>query len=142
MVDNKVPPHMTILSMEAPSEEALLQDFDRAMAELERGDIIIPSIGQLLPYVLFASPVMNDYLLDMQAQLIKTYSKVEGVSFSKYYCKNSWQPHITLGKTLDTEQMEKAFKYMQRHFSPLEGSIVRIGLARTNPHRDLIIKEL
>lgn len=39
-------------------------------------------------------------------------------------------------------QMAKAFEAMQVHFMPLSGEIVRLGLAETNPHKDIVTIEL
>lgn len=142
MIDNNVPGHITVLSIEAPSKDVLMEKFDAASKNVASGDIIIPSIGQLLPYVIYAAPVMNEYLLELQQNMINAFSDIEGVSISKYYSKNSWMPHVTLGKTLDEKQMKSAFEYLQKHFLPFEAKVEKIGLAKTNPHEDLLIREL
>lgn len=142
MTDNNVPPHITVLSIEAPSKDVLMDRFETATKDVKKGTIIIPSIGQLLPHVIYAFPVMNQYLLDLQQKMIDFFSDIGAVSISKYYSKNSWMPHITLGKTLDAQQMKSAFEYLQKHFNPMEAKIEKIGLAKTNPHGDLMIKTL
>jgi len=48
----------------------------------------------------------------------------------------SWLPHITLGKTLTIDQMNEAIKAMC-DFKNIEAQIVRIGLAKVNPHEDV-----
>ena len=60
MIDNNVPGHITVLSIEAPSKDVLMEKFDAASKNVASGDIIIPSIGQLLPNVIYAFPVMNE----------------------------------------------------------------------------------
>ena len=57
---------------------------------------------------------------------------------SRYYKPMSWLPHITLGKTLTKEQMQMAFSVMQESFVPFEATITEIGLARVNPHSDVV----
>ena len=141
MIENHVPAHMTILSVEAPSQDVLTEQFVNTVKSLESGEIIIPSVGQLLPYVFYATPVMNEYLLSMQKKMIDGFNDIDKVSVSKYYSKDSWLPHITLGKTLNEEQMRKAFEYSQKHFSPLTAKIIKIGLAKTNPHEDILIHD-
>ncbi len=48
----------------------------------------------------------------------------------------------SLGKTLTKEQMQMAFSVMQESFVPFEAAITEIGLARVNPHRDVVRWEL
>ena len=76
--------------------------------------------------------------MDMQTKLYAALKDVEGISFSKYYQPYSWMPHITLGKTLEPEQMREAFSYLQKSFVPMEAKIEEIGVAKTNPHRDIL----
>jgi len=45
-------------------------------------------------------------------------------------------------KKLEKEQMIAAVRAMQTHFTPLKGKIVRLGLAQTNPHRDICTVDL
>ena len=47
-----------------------------------------------------------------------------------------------MGKKLEKEQMIAAVRAMQTHFIPLKGKIVRLGLAQTNPHRDICTVDL
>lgn len=48
----------------------------------------------------------------------------------------------SLGKTLTKEQMQMAFSVMQESFVPFEAAITEIGLARVNPHSDVVRWEL
>ena len=64
------------------------------------------------------------------------------VRMSRYYQPMQWLPHITLGKKLSKEQMQEAFSVMQELFMPMEVTVAEIGLAKTNPHQDLIRVEL
>ena len=54
----------------------------------------------------------------------------------------SWLPHATLAKHLNSSEMKKAFEIMQNQFAPFESIVTKIGLAKTNPYRDLKILEL
>ena len=44
---------------------------------------------------------------------------------------------MTIGKTLNTEQMLKSLEIMQDEFSPFVSEVTRIGLSRVNPHKDV-----
>ena len=63
-------------------------------------------------------------------------------SISRYYQPGSWLPHVTLGKTLTKEQMQTAFAVMQDNFQPFTATITEIGLAKVNPHEDVVRFEL
>ena len=43
---------------------------------------------------------------------------------------------------LSKEEMGKAFIVMQENFHIIRGSVVRIGLSKTKPYKDLVIQEL
>lgn len=49
---------------------------------------------------------------------------------------------LTLGQKLTKEQMRIAFESMQKCFSAFEGKVIAIGLAKTNPHEDILMMEL
>ena len=136
MTDNSVPPHMTI------SQNALLGAMDNLRNSLANGKISIVSVGQLLPYVFYATPVLNGYLQDLSEKVFDEMKSIPESTVSRYYKPMSWLPHITLGKTLTKEQMQMAFSVMQESFVPFEAAITEIGLARVNPHRDVVRWEL
>ena len=85
----------------------------------------------------YATPVMNKYLLELSQQVYEVYKNIPETSVSRYYKPLSWLPHVTLGKTLDREQMRRAFEVMQESFSPFSARITEMGLAKVNPHEDV-----
>ena len=172
MIDHKVPPHMTISSIEAKSVDVLKPAFESLAEKLaftrtrtgnssfgnnvqgnfnqsnsnqsnsnlgESNKIQIVSVGQLLPYVLYATPVLNEMLQDLQEVVYDTFKDIEDTDISRFYQPYSWLPHITLGKKMDKEQMISAVKVMQEKFAPLEAIITKIGLAKVNPHEDVCV---
>lgn len=170
MIDHKVPPHMTISSIEAKSVDVLRPAFESLAEKLAftrtragnsslgnnvqgnanqsnsnlgvSNKIQIVSVGQLLPYVLYATPVLNEMLQDLQEVVYDTFKDIEDTDISRFYQPYSWLPHITLGKKMDKEQMISAVKVMQEKFAPLEAIITKIGLAKVNPHEDVCVIEL
>ena len=138
MTDNHVPPHLTIMSI----EEKLTEMMEKLERYLTKGQIQLVSVGALLPYVLYAVPVLNLYLEDMIEQVHDMLKDIPEVRMSRYYQPMQWLPHITLGKKLSKEQMKEAFEVMQEQFVPMEVTVAEIGLAKTNPHQDLIRVEL
>ncbi len=142
MTDNRVPPHLTVLSAEARNEEQIIPCMEELQGKLHSGKIHVVSVGVLLPYVIYATPVLNEYLQNLSVQIYDSISWNNEITVSKFYQPMQWLPHITLGKKLSKEQMQIAFKIMQDNFSPFEGEIVSVGLARTNPHEDILKFEL
>ena len=142
MIDNHVPPHMTISSIEARSENILIPSFSSLTRKLKSGDIKVVSTGQMFPYVFYLTPVLNEYLTDMSQLVYDAYKNVPETAISKYYKPGSWLPHITVAKTLSKEQMQQAFRVMQNRFSVFDARIVRLGLSRVNPHEDIVTKVL
>lgn len=142
MTENHVPPHLTLMSVEARNEKKLTKVMEQLKKCLTKGQIQIVSVGALLPYVLYAAPVLNLYLEDMIEQVHDMVKNIPEVRMSRYYQPMQWLPHITLGKKLSKEQMQEGFAVMQEEFVPMEVTVSEIGLAKTNPHRDLIRVEL
>lgn len=138
MLDHNVPPHLTISSVEARSGEVLIPCVKRLENIIEAGQIQFVSVGMFFPYVMFVAPVLNEYLMDVSTKVYDALRGVPDVSVSRVYRPMQWMPHSTLGKKLDQEQMRKAFAAMQVGFQPFEAAVVKIGLADTNPHRDIL----
>lgn len=142
MTDNNMPPHMTISAIEAKNVEELVPILEGLRTDLVGGKIKIVSVGQLLPYVMYATPVLNEYLQNLITTIYDAYKNQSDTTISKYYQPMSWLPHITLGKKLDKDQMQKAFEVMQQSFVPFDATVNEIGLAKVNPHMDVLRFEL
>ena len=118
--------------------EALVPAVDALQGELECGPVQFVSVGQLLPYVCYATPVLNRYLQELSARVNEAVQDIPETSVSRFYKPMSWLPHVTLGKTLDKEQMRTAFCVLQESFFPFEGKVTELGLAKVNPHEDVV----
>jgi len=160
-IANKVPAHLTLLAIEAKSVEELIPSFEKLehcglrtgdllsgpqnieksyeiqkSGKLESGEISIVTVGQLMPRVIYLAPFINEYLFNLQKSIYEAFMCLADVKISNYYKPYSWLPHITIGKTLTKEQMLKAVEVMQ-DFKSLNARIVKIGLAKVNPHEDV-----
>lgn len=138
MPDNQVPPHMTISSVEARQGEVLFPCLETLRDRLSSGEISIVSVGMFFPYVIYLTPVLNDYLLELSQKIYDAVQDIPEVNVSRFYQPLKWLPHITMAKTLTKEQMQAAFAVMQDRFAPLEAHIIKLGVAKTNPHEDLL----
>ena len=138
MTKNHVPPHLTLSAIEAKNIDVLLPPIQALRGTLTSGKIQFVSVGQLLPYVLFIAPVLNNYLQDLSQQVYNAVSPINDTKISKYYKPMSWLPHITIGKTLSNEEMQKAFVVVQNHFTMFDAFVTEIGVAKVNPHIDVL----
>lgn len=138
MTKHNVPPHLTVSSVEARGVEVLKPAMEALENKLSAGNIKFVSVGQLLPYVIYTTPVMNDYLLELSKTIYHQVKDIPETKVSSYYKPMSWLPHVTLGKQLTKLQMQTAFEIMQDSFQVLDARITEIGLAMVNPHQDVV----
>ena len=139
MIKNDVVPHMTVSAFEQTSDDRAVVLFEEIEDRFSYEEIIVPSIGVFMPYVIFAEAVVNEYLLSMSESVYEVLNRHEDTRINKYYRPYSWIPHITIGKTLDKEQMRKAFEILQDRFRPLNASVTAFGLSKPNPMRDIAV---
>lgn len=141
MIDENIPPHLTIAAFHAASEEQARGVFEKIQGKVSSGKIQWVSVGAFFPNVIYLTPVLNEYLHQL-SELIYEEMLLSEVSVSSQYRPFSWLPHATLGKKLNKEQMQTAFEIMQSQFGVFESQVIRLGLAKTNPHTDLIMSPL
>lgn len=142
MPDGKVPPHITISSFETNDITSVISLLEQNMAGLQKGVIKWTSVSAFLPYVIYLSPVLNEYLHGLSEQITSCLRQAEDIRISPYYQPFSWMPHTTIGKQLSREEMQIAFEVLQHQFGPFSGKITKLGLAKTNPYEDIITYEL
>ena len=70
MVANHVPPHLTLSAIEARSVDVLVPAFEKLDSKISRGDISLITVGQLMPKVLYVSPYLNEYLQNLEQQVL------------------------------------------------------------------------
>lgn len=137
MIDGKVPPHITVLGMETKHEDILIEKLERVIKKCQSGTVQWASVGVFFPYVLYIAPVLNFYLHSLLQQIYEEVEGIQETKISPYYRPFQWFPHTTIGKKLTKEQMQMGFQVMQDSFGMFEGRVVRIGLSKTNPYREL-----
>lgn len=131
MIEHKVPPHMTISAIEARNVDVLIPAYKSLQGKISGGEVTFASVGQLLPYVFYTTPVLNAYLQGLSEQIFQTFSLIEETSISRFYQPFSWLPHVTLGKTLTKEQMQMAFSVIQDSFAPFSADVQKLDLQRS-----------
>ena len=145
MLDNNIPPHITLLGFQGKDEQELIKIFDACIEDIgteKENKLYFGSLGVFKGQVIYAQPVLNEYLHELSQMVYNAYGNVDGIEFSPFYKPFSWLPHMSIGKHLDEKQMEEAFKILVKSFVPIEAAVTRIGIAKTNPHRDIKVYEL
>lgn len=142
MRDNHVPPHITVAAIETRDENMAIEELGKCVQQLQQGRLRFISTGAFFPQVLYLEPVLNEYLHELVCAVNAAVKDLPETIVSPYYQPFSWLPHVTLAKQLSEEQMRLAFETMQKRFVSFEGMVTEIGIAKTNPHRDLCVWEL
>lgn len=142
MLNHQVPPHITVAAVETKHEEKLIARVEQIASQLKIGELKWVSVGSFSSQVLYVQPVLNEYLHHLSVVLSQELGQIEETICSPYYQPFSWLPHCTIGKQLTKNQVVQAFQILQNDFTPMDGHIVRIGIAKTNPHRDIKVWEL
>ena len=142
MLDGQVPPHITIAAFRTPSEACARDVFERASEGVRAKKVQWVSVGSFLPGVIYAAPVLNEYLHELSVLYNREIMLQKEIWFDRRYLPFQWFPHTTLAKNLNEEQLRRAFEVMQKQFGPIEGTVESIGLAKTNPYENLQIIKL
>ena len=137
MLDNHVPPHITVTAIETRDENMAIEVLEKCVQQLQQGRLRFISTGAFFPQVLYLEPVLNEYLHKLVCTVNTAVKDLPETIVSPYYQPFSWLPHVTLAKQLSEEQMLMAFAILQKRFAFFEGTVTKIGIAKTNPHRDL-----
>ena len=138
MISHHVPPHMTVLSFKCDHDEEAKKLLDECVKTITSDYIHFVSMGVFLPYVIYIIPVLNQYLFDISSLLYNKYKKSDSIILNEQYQPYQWLPHTTIGKTLNQQEMNDAFKALQSTFVPFKAKVTRIALSKTNPYEDLI----
>jgi hypothetical protein len=138
MVDNKIPPHITISLFQYNEKiDTIIEIIENNISFFRRNNIIIASIGIFNPSVLFIAPVINDYLLELNKKINEIINISDEIIFDKYYIENQWVPHISLGVKLDENELINGVKTLVENFKILDIEIDRVGFAECNPYKDI-----
>lgn len=142
MFDKNIPPHMTIASVSEGNENEIISVLDSVIKNWKQGQIDFVAIGSFKPHVLFLSPILNEYLNELSV-LVNEALRMNGCQpGNSMYLPYQWLPHTTIARTLNEEQMITAFRVLQANFEPFSGTVIKVGLAKNNSHRDIKIWEL
>ena len=137
MLATNIPPHITIADFYTKEINTIVSELDNNITNFAIGDVIWASLGSFIPSVLFASPVMNEYLLNACINinnLVKPFAPHCGCG---QYLPFQWVPHTTLAFHLNNDSLNKAFNVATQNFTAVKGKCTRLLLAQCNPFKEI-----
>lgn len=139
MIENKIPPHITIGAFHAAREEEakllqLVEDFAR---DQKAGSVQFSEVGDFNGKVLFLKPEKNLFLSEINNALhnllLPEFEKAE----NGYYLPDIWVPHTTLATRLNQSQFSAAEKIAKQITLPLEATIDELAVYQCSPFLEL-----
>ena len=135
MLDEQIPPHLTVSYFCCERIEPVIDKIDAHISDFSRGEIRWTSLGAFVPQVLFAAPVLREYLMDMCVRINGLVEDISVVGDSGHYLPYQWVPHTTLATKLNQEELCTAFEISVKSFTAFAGEANRLVLAECSPYR-------
>ena len=139
MIENKIPPHITIGAFHAAREEEakLLQLVEDFAQRQKAGTVQFSGVGDFNSKVLFLKPEKNLFLSEinnaLHSLLLPEFEKAE----NGYYLPDIWFPHTTLATRLNQSQFSAAEKIAKQIALPLEAAIDELAVYQCSPFLEL-----
>ena len=139
MIENKIPPHITIGAFHAAREEEakLLQLVEDFAKEQKAGTVQFSEAGNFNGKVLFLKPEKNLFLSEinnaLHSLLLPEFEKAE----NGYYLPDIWFPHTTLATRLNQSQFSAAEEIAKQITLPLEAAIDELAVYQCSPFFEL-----
>ena len=137
MLDINIPPHVTLGCFFSDEQSDMLKKVEPFTKNITPFEVTFHSIGAFEPYVLFASPVKDECLTQLNAllheSLLNSYKPAENAN----YLPDRWMPHCSLAVRLDAEQFAKAKAIESEIDLPFTARVTKIALAKCNPYNEV-----
>ena len=137
MIDNKVIPHITIADFHTENIDNVINALEKGISDFKQGDVIWASLSSFVPRVLFAAPVMNEYLLNACVAINRIIKPLAPHCGNGQYLPFQWVPHTTLASRLDSESLSMAFNIASQRFSAIKGQCNKISLIQCSPVQEI-----
>ena len=139
MLDINIPPHITLGCFYSDRHVNLVEKVESFAKSLSPFEVTFNAIGAFEPYVLFASPIKDDHLTQLNAllheSLLNHYEPAENAN----YLPDKWMPHCSLAVRLDAEQFAKVKTIEAEIELPFTTQVTKIALAECNPYNEIAI---
>lgn len=138
MIENKIPPHITIGAFHAAREEAKLLQLVEEFAQGQKaGTVQFSEVGDFNGKVLFLKPEKNLFLSkinkELHTLLLPEFEKAE----NGYYLPDIWFPHTTLATRLNQNEFSAAKEIAKQISLPLEADIEELAVYQCSPFLEL-----
>ena len=139
IIENKIPPHITIGAFHAAREDELklLQHVKEFARGQKAGSVQFSEVGDFNGKVLFLKPEKNRFLSkinkELHTLLLPQFEKAE----NGYYLPDIWFPHTTLATRLNQSQFSAAKEIAQKISLPLEAAIEELAVYQCSPFLEL-----
>lgn len=143
MVQNDVPPHLTLGIFHAADEElSQMEECFREFALRARDCISnlcldFCGVDSFLDKVIFLRLQKDAPLCFLNRILHESFLLHFESGDNRNYLPQNWCPHIALGVKLSHDQFEKGMEFLGSISTPDKCRIVSVGLARCNPYTPL-----
>lgn len=139
MLDINIPPHVTLGCFFSNEQADLLVKVESFAKSVTPFEVTFHSLGAFEPYVLFASPIKDECLTQLNAllheSLLNSYEPAENTN----YLPDKWMPHCSLAVRLNAEQFTKAKAIESEIALPFTALVTKIALAKCNPYNEIAI---
>jgi hypothetical protein len=134
MLETKIPPHISIACFSTNLIEPIIDMISENLSTFKTGKIAWPSLGMFPPGILFAAPVLNEYLQNACIDANRLVEPLSAVGERGLYLPYNWVPHTTLACQLGENGLIKAVDAALGQFSFIAGKTNRLQLAVCNPY--------
>lgn len=139
MLDINIPPHVTLGCFFSDEQSDLLEKVGAFAKNITPFEVTFDAIGSFEPYVLFASPVKDECLTQLNASLNESLSNDYEPAENANYLPDRWMPHCSLAVRLNEEQFSKAKAIENETVFPFTALVTKIALAKCNPYNEVTI---
>ncbi|MCH5266207.1 MAG: 2'-5' RNA ligase family protein [Lachnospiraceae bacterium] len=141
----KTRPHLTLACFNDVDEKKCMDQLKKFAQNHNVVPAYIGSIGMFNDTkTIFASPIMNRSMYQLQAELHECLSDYDTTGW-EWYCPDRWVPHCTLALTGEDEDgiFYKASDLILHEFKKMSGEFVAIGLVKiTFPVKEICTIDL
>ena len=137
MLEHRIAPHITLAYVSAEGAGALIEVLDKNIAGIHQGEIFWGSIGTFVPHVVYAAPVLNEYLHRLNVQINDLLRPVSEIPHGggAYYLPYQWVPHTALAVKMNQDELRTAFSVIVNEFAAFGGVAEKLFLAECNPFK-------
>lgn len=140
MLDNKIPPHITVGCFETENEEVLIDLVESALKNIVSQQIYVGVVGTFKPNVLFVAPQLNEFLQDSCEAFFDYLHEIATPGDNGYFRPFKWMPHITINIT-DTKAKEGLAKLVEL-FEAGRITCEKLSIVQCNPYTEVKTFEL